>query len=506
MWEEEEKEEEESPLSSPSLSTVSNTNTVSNEQTPASLGGEETSDELQSNFESRSDLLGQIHTESSVDTTNQTPETPASLGKTIDECVKSGGGNPKWSNKLLMKAMGIEEETPSDTAETREEEDTSPSLSSSSNIDTVVDKDNRMIRLFESITINDDDPDSDDSRWIKDYLFRIMNTEDPVELSADQQNDESIWFERCKQHKSDATLFKLPQRLDNCPICHIQLPYLSSGKVYMSCCGRVICRGCIHTIQEESDDFGSLCFLCKVPMPDSNEEVIKRYIKRIVHNHDRSAQTALGCFYQSGMFGLPQSYSKAFNLYYGAAFLGSAEAYCNIADAYDNGRGVERDYEKAWFYYESAATRGNVQARYNLGVSEMLVGNTERAFQHFMIAVKTGCHNESLMKIKQLNMNLHATGKEYFEALRAYNAYLFKIESPRRDKAAAFSNDYRYYEPLRGKVREEAKRVEEKIPDGVKQDDIRLVMSQTGVSRKRAIKALVENDCDCINAIMSLPV
>jgi len=107
------------------------------------------------------------------------------------------------------------------------------------------------------------------------------------------------------------------------------------------------------------------------------------------------------------------------------------------------------------------------------------------------------------MKIKQLNVNLHATDQEYLEALMTYNSYVVKIESPRRDQAAAFSNDYRYYEPLSGKVREEAEQVKEKLPNGVKEDDIRLVMSQASVSRKRAIKALVQND-DCIDAIMSL--
>ena len=42
----------------------------------SNISSEETSDEIQSNFESSSDLLGQIHTES-VDTTNQTPEMPS---------------------------------------------------------------------------------------------------------------------------------------------------------------------------------------------------------------------------------------------------------------------------------------------------------------------------------------------------------------------------------------------------------------------------------------------
>ena len=59
-------------------------------------------------------------------------------------------------------------------------------------------------------------------------------------------------------------------------------------------------------------------------------------------------------------------------------------------------------------------------------------------------------------------------------------------------------------EPLRDRVREEpTERVEKKLPDGVNQDDIQIVMSQAGVSRKKAIKALVENEYNCVDAIMS---
>ena len=49
--------------------------------------------------------------------------------------------------------------------------------------------------------------------------------------------------------------------------------------------------------------------------------------------------------------------------------------------------------------------------------------------------------------------------------------------------------------------------VEEETPaevEGVESKDIELVMSQAGCSRAKAIKALQENDCDLVNAIMSL--
>jgi nascent polypeptide-associated complex subunit alpha len=47
---------------------------------------------------------------------------------------------------------------------------------------------------------------------------------------------------------------------------------------------------------------------------------------------------------------------------------------------------------------------------------------------------------------------------------------------------------------------------EEVDADGLEDKDIELVMTQAGVSRKKAIKALKENDNDIVNSIMALSV
>ncbi|KAI5847506.1 putative nascent polypeptide-associated complex subunit [Tricharina praecox] len=60
----------------------------------------------------------------------------------------------------------------------------------------------------------------------------------------------------------------------------------------------------------------------------------------------------------------------------------------------------------------------------------------------------------------------------------------------------------------------EAKKVEEEEEDdgeevddsGLESKDIELVMAQAGVSRKKAVKALKENDNDIVNSIMALSV
>ena len=87
---------------------------------------------------------------------------------------------------------------------------------------------------------------------------------------------------------------------------------------------------------------------------------------------------------------------------------------------------------------------GGVYARYNLGKIEEYAGNTEKALKHYMIAVKDGV-NDALKQIQLFYSNGHATKDDYTTALQLYQEHLGEIKSAQRDKAAAFSDQYRYY-------------------------------------------------------------
>ena len=62
-----------------------------------------------------------------------------------------------------------------------------------------------------------------------------------------------------------------------------------------------------------------------------------------------------------------------------------------------------------------------------------------------MISVEFG-DNDSLKRIQRMCKDGHATKDDYAKALQAYQAYLKEIKSRDRDKAAAFSDRYKYYE------------------------------------------------------------
>ena len=244
----------------------------------------------------------------------------------------------------------------------------------------------------------------------------------------------------------DEKLFKQLPPNEDCPICFLRLPTLEWGQTYMVCCSKIICSGCVHA--PVYDDKGNeidnqRCPFCRTPPPFSDEEMIKRYKKRMELN-DVQAIYNFGGFHYSGNTGFPQNYSKAIKFWHRAGELGSAEAYYGIGILYDRGIGVEVDMIKAQHYFEIAAKRGNVYARLNLGAYEMRRGNMGRALKHWMIAVRDGEY-KSLQNIKSHYLDGHATKEDYEKALRSYQAYLDEIKSEQRE-AAAVHNDTKYYE------------------------------------------------------------
>jgi len=195
--------------------------------------------------------------------------------------------------------------------------------------------------------------------------------------------------ERLAVDLHDEKLFKQHLPKEDCPICFLLLPTLPTGRTYYSCCGKVICSGCIHA--PLYDDLGNKvdntkCPFCRTPQHKSVEEGKERRGKRVEVN-DPIAMFNIGSYYARGLHGYTQDYTKALELFHRAGELGYAEAYTNIGYAYDNGNGVEVDKKKAYHYYELAAMGGCVAARHNLGSMAKNAGNMNRALKHYMIAL-----------------------------------------------------------------------------------------------------------------------
>ena len=239
----------------------------------------------------------------------------------------------------------------------------------------------------------------------------------------------------CKKRAAeiyDEKLFKEVER-EECPICLLPLINGNKTESFMACCGKSICIGCLYAMaMSEGKD---LCAFCRTPPSYSDEKEIKR-LKKLMDKGNAGAFTSLGGCYTFGGHGLPQDMAKANELYLKGGQLGSALSYYNLGINYSNGRGVVVDKKKAKQYFELAAMKGYVKARYNAGALEGKAGNHHRAFKHFIIAARAG-HEESLIMIKEGFTKGDITKEEYANTLRAYQNIQDEMKSDDREKAEA---------------------------------------------------------------------
>jgi len=248
----------------------------------------------------------------------------------------------------------------------------------------------------------------------------------------------------CERRVKDEAFFKQPPPEEDCPICFQRLPTLETGSKYMACCGKMVCSGCCYAVEKASTKTIPLCAFCRTPLPTSDEETVERLSKR-VEAGDAIAIYKLGNLYARGNHKFPQDYVKALEFWHRAGELGHAAAYYNTGNAYDNGRGVEVDIEKAIQYNILGALGGHTKARCMLGCIEKEAGNMNRAVKHFLITVRDG-YSDSLKIIRKMVNIGSATKQDYATALQAYQSYLDDIKSDQRDMAAAAHDKYKYIE------------------------------------------------------------
>jgi len=210
----------------------------------------------------------------------------------------------------------------------------------------------------------------------------------------------------------EEALFKEPPPNEECTICMLPLPNEADQVSFQTCCGKVICNGCMYAMKMR-EGIG-ICAFCRTRRTTSNDEVIKE-------------------------LGLPHDWAEANELYRKSGELGCARAYHCLGRSYADGRGFEVDRNKANHYWELAAMNGDAQARVELGMSEWDKGNYHRAFKHYMIAAKAG-DEKALEGVKAGYMDGIVTKDEYASTLRAHHDRQKEIKSDERDKAATFYN------------------------------------------------------------------
>ena len=256
--------------------------------------------------------------------------------------------------------------------------------------------------------------------------------------AACQKAHRPMHKKECNQRAAeiyDEKLFQDHPPREDCPICMLPLPLNDMKSVFKLCCGKLICKGCIHEMKKGGKE---ICAFCRSPSPTSDEDRVKR-VTKLIGNGNAKAFNTLAGYYAHGREGLSQNWAKAIELWLRAGELGCASSYHNLGLVYYNGEGdVEVDKKKAKHYYELAAMKGCVSARYGAGVIEGQAGYILRAKKHFIIAAKAG-HEGSLDMVKKGFMNgpgLLITKDEYANTLRSYQKSINEMKSDMRDQAA----------------------------------------------------------------------
>ena len=106
-------------------------------------------------------------------------------------------------------------------------------------------------------------------------------------------------------------LFK-PLQLEDCGICYLPLPFLVSGKQYKSCCGKVVCSGCMYAVARNG---GKSCPFCRTFSALSREKKVDLLKKRVDVN-DAASIYVQGCYHDNGEYGFPQDCAKALSLWH----------------------------------------------------------------------------------------------------------------------------------------------------------------------------------------------
>ena len=257
-----------------------------------------------------------------------------------------------------------------------------------------------------------------------------------------------------KKKISDKVLFQEPPPKEDCLICMLPMPYTigaygcGTNKMYMSCCGKTICHGCIMATAAEvkKGNIKKWCPFCRIPIAPTDKEALDRIEKRVkFHPDDADAYFALGGHYvrkngweqkRPSSLLAPQDLKKVIEAWQKAARLGSVCGHYNLGTEYHKGVGVEQDIGKAIHHWELAAIGGHEQARSNLGALEYNNGNVNRAMKHYMIAARCGIHR-CLKYVGEGYKAGHVTKDEYEQTIRAYQSTHDEMNSKQRTKATA---------------------------------------------------------------------
>ena len=243
---------------------------------------------------------------------------------------------------------------------------------------------------------------------------------------------------------------------DECLLCCYLLPIKENESSYYSCCGQMICDGCIIAKQrtliigtnvkkpiegskEEELEFTRIlsseqimvCPFCRAEDPTNDNEILKRLWTRIDEYKDPKAMHHLGVYYMKGEYGLSKNLKKAEELQQRAYDLGDP-AY-GLAELYTK---HIPDQARMMKYLQEGVERGNTHCMNKLAICAAKSRNHEEAKRQFMTAARSG----DAVAMSNLMVNYRSPGsvvskEDLVTTLRAHKAVNDKRKSEPREYA-----------------------------------------------------------------------
>ena len=238
---------------------------------------------------------------------------------------------------------------------------------------------------------------------------------------------------------ADISLFAPILEREECPICLIPLPIGEREIIFMTCCGKRICMGCVnkHVMTEIKngvpiDDYK--CAFCRQSVNTSDKEDIKA-LKKLMKMNNPDAFMQMAARHKEGK-GVLQSNTRALELYTRAAELDHAPAFAAIGECYNEGIAGGEDRLKAAEFWEISAKKGCVYSHKELSLVRARNGDIQTSIEHLKVAASAG-GQDAMNGLMKAYKEEALSKEDLSQTLRAFQASRDETKSKDRDEARA---------------------------------------------------------------------
>lgn len=147
-------------------------------------------------------------------------------------------------------------------------------------------------------------------------------------------------------------------------------------------------------------------------LPDRTDEATRLYEEISTEKKDGASYVDLAQTYSS-----EGKEEKAFEYYVKAAEMGYTDAYYNVANAYLNGFGVERDFDKAFEWFRKAADSGDTYAKLKLAECYKRGAGCKKNYAAAMALYQQIADDRSLRKYSCADVAEYEIGNMYLKGL-----------------------------------------------------------------------------------------